>query len=50
MMAGIDMIHVPYRGGNQVVTDLIAGQVRSFHGAFCGQSSNQERQRCVRSR
>ena len=28
MMAGIDMIHVPYRGGNQVITDLIAGQVQ----------------------
>src|SRR5499427_5122568 len=27
MMAGIDMIHVPYRGGGQVMTDLIAGQV-----------------------
>jgi tripartite-type tricarboxylate transporter receptor subunit TctC len=28
MMAGIDMIHVPYRGGGQVMTDLIAGQVQ----------------------
>jgi tripartite-type tricarboxylate transporter receptor subunit TctC len=26
MMAGIDMIHVPYRGGSQLITDLIAGQ------------------------
>jgi tripartite-type tricarboxylate transporter receptor subunit TctC len=33
MMAGIDMIHVPYRGGAQVMTDLIAGQVQvSFIG------------------
>jgi tripartite-type tricarboxylate transporter receptor subunit TctC len=33
MMAGIDMINVPYRGGGQVMTDLIAGQVRvSFIG------------------
>jgi tripartite-type tricarboxylate transporter receptor subunit TctC len=33
MMAGIDMIHVPYRGGAQVMTDLIAGQVQvSFMG------------------
>src|SRR5262245_17504760 len=33
MMAGIDMIHVPYRGGGQVMTDLIAGQVQvSFIG------------------
>jgi len=28
MMTGIDMIHVPYRGGGQVMTDLIAGQVQ----------------------
>ena len=28
MMAGIDMIHVPYRGGSQLITDLIAGQVQ----------------------
>jgi tripartite-type tricarboxylate transporter receptor subunit TctC len=33
MMTGIDMIHVPYRGGGQVMTDLIAGQVQiSFMG------------------
>ena len=33
MMAGIDMIHVPYRGGGQVMTDLIGGQVQvSFMG------------------
>jgi tripartite-type tricarboxylate transporter receptor subunit TctC len=33
MMAGIDMIHVPYRGGGQLMTDLIAGQVQvSFIG------------------
>jgi tripartite-type tricarboxylate transporter receptor subunit TctC len=33
MMAGIEMIHVPYRGGGQVMTDLIAGQVQvSFIG------------------
>jgi tripartite-type tricarboxylate transporter receptor subunit TctC len=33
MTASIDMIHVPYRGGGQVMTDLIAGQVQvSFIG------------------
>jgi tripartite-type tricarboxylate transporter receptor subunit TctC len=33
MMASIDMVHVPYRGGSQLITDLIAGQLQvSFLG------------------
>jgi tripartite-type tricarboxylate transporter receptor subunit TctC len=28
MMAGVDMIHVPYRGGPAAVTDLIGGRVQ----------------------
>ncbi|MEQ1879404.1 MAG: tripartite tricarboxylate transporter substrate binding protein [Burkholderiales bacterium] len=27
-MAGVDMLHVPYRGGPQAITDLIAGQAQ----------------------
>jgi tripartite-type tricarboxylate transporter receptor subunit TctC len=30
MMAGVDMVHVPYRGGGAALTDLIGGQVQVF--------------------
>ena len=32
MMTGIDMAHVPYRGGAPVLTDLLAGQVQVYFG------------------
>ena len=28
MMTGVDMIHVPYRGGGPALTDLLGGQVQ----------------------
>jgi tripartite-type tricarboxylate transporter receptor subunit TctC len=30
MMAGIDIVHVPYRGPAAAMTDLIAGQIQAF--------------------
>jgi tripartite-type tricarboxylate transporter receptor subunit TctC len=32
MMAGVEMVHVPYRGGGAVVTDLLGGQVQVLFG------------------
>jgi tripartite-type tricarboxylate transporter receptor subunit TctC len=32
MMAGIDMVHVPYRGGGPALADLMGGQVQLFFG------------------
>ena len=30
MMAGVDMVHVPYRGGGPALTDLLGGQMQVY--------------------
>jgi len=32
MMTGVDMVHVPYRGGGPALTDLLGGQVQIYFG------------------
>ena len=34
MMAGVNLVHVPYRGGGPALIDLIAGQVQVYFGAI----------------
>jgi tripartite-type tricarboxylate transporter receptor subunit TctC len=33
-MSGVDMLHVPYRGGGPAVVDLLGGQVQVYFGTF----------------
>jgi tripartite-type tricarboxylate transporter receptor subunit TctC len=34
MMAGVNMVHVPYRGGGQALIDLLGGQVQVFFSSL----------------
>jgi tripartite-type tricarboxylate transporter receptor subunit TctC len=36
MMAGVDMVHVPYRGGGPALTDLLGGQMQVYFPTTVG--------------
>ena len=36
IMTGVNMVHVPYRGGVPALTDLLGGQVQVYFGALSG--------------
>ncbi len=38
-MAGIDLVHVPYKGAGQAMTDLVSGQVQVFLNNFLAGTS-----------
>ena len=38
MMAGVKMLHVPYRGGTPAIADLIGGQVHVYFASMGGGS------------
>jgi tripartite-type tricarboxylate transporter receptor subunit TctC len=50
MMAGVDMVHVPYRGGGPALIDLLGGQVQLFFAPRHRPSSTSGRASCARWR
>jgi tripartite-type tricarboxylate transporter receptor subunit TctC/uncharacterized protein with PIN domain len=40
MMAGVNMVHVPYRGGAPALTDLLGRQVQVYFGALASSIEN----------
>jgi len=49
MMTGVDMLHVPYRGGGPALTDLISGQVQVLFDNLPARSSISRAEKSARS-
>ena len=49
MMTGIEMLHVPYRGGAPALTDLMGGQVQVYFSPLPRVDSTQSRAGKVRA-
>ena len=50
IMSGIDMVHVPYKGAGQAMTDLISGNVGVFLNNFLAGRPRSRPASCARSR
>ena len=47
LMTGVEMVHVPYRGPEPAMTDLLAGKVQVIFGIPSSQSSTSGRASCA---
>ena len=48
MMTGVEMVHVPYRGGAAALIDLLGGQVQVMFGSMTSRSNTSKTASCAR--
>src|SRR5258705_10857311 len=49
MMTGVNLVHVPYRGGGPALTDMLGGQVQGYFSNLAPRLSTLELEDCARS-